>query len=70
MGSHYHRAYACPYYTSDAKGRIVCEAGQIRMRSTTMTLAYADSYCCSVTDWPRCTLAQAVTVEYEKKGRG
>ena len=68
MSSYYHRAFACPYYTSDAKGVLRCEGGSVRMRRPAL-LSYAERFCCNPQGWERCTLAQAVTADYNKRPR-
>ena len=67
MPGYYGLIFACPYYRSDDKGKILCEGGIVRMHSSSQTRRYATDYCCSVDRWASCSIARALTAYYERR---
>lgn len=60
------KTWMCPYYKSDDKNYIKCEAGKIEFDTGRATmLQYADAYCADE-DWENCTLAKMLTGSYDR----
>ena len=61
---HYHRMYwACPFYKTDTKEQLRCEAGRFEMDAC--GVQYCAEYCADHLGWRRCTMARAVLRRYE-----
>lgn len=67
--SYSNRVWICPYYLSDRRDRMCCEAGEVKLPDRIATLDYMERYCSSY-DWEDCTLAQALGGFYEREQKG
>lgn len=63
-------AFQCPYFQAGGKGKkLECECGRLVFPSREAYLDYVFRYCGKNPGWERCTLAQNLTMEYERRGK-
>ena len=65
MGDYTKKIFVCPFYTSNAKGVVRCEGGNISFPDRELSREYFDSFCASY-EWGRCSIAKALVNFYEK----
>lgn len=63
------RVMKCPYFKFYRKRCVYCEAGVLHLPSKEAWNEYTRQYCCDITAWKRCTLAVAMTRDYDRKER-
>ena len=61
-------AFQCPYFQAGGKGlKVECEGGKLIFQSREAYLSYVGLYRGKCPGWERCTLAQNLTREYERR---
>ena len=61
------KVWACPFFRWDQRGRFHCEGGCVAFEDRETYGEYTEKYCCSVEGWEDCTLAQALTRQYDRQ---
>lgn len=62
-----HLTWSCPFYKSDDKCVIRCEAGRMKFFDFKAEIEYANKYCADPAGWQECTLARNCCRYYERK---
>lgn len=65
MGNYTNKIFICPFYTSNAKGLVRCEGGNISFCNEALSKEYFDCFCASY-NWKGCSIARALVGFYEK----
>ena len=60
------RAWACPFFKWDEKGKTHCEGGCMSMPDKKSYSDYADRYCGDIHGWKSCTFAAALLKYYDR----
>lgn len=61
------RYWCCPYWKYERKLKFICEAGTIHFFDRKAWSDYVERYCCDRNNWEKCTLAQSLNREYERR---
>lgn len=63
MAHYTNKIFKCPYYTSNSKGLIRCQGGNITMCNDSELRKYYIEYCAS-DRWDKCSMAKALNKFY------
>lgn len=66
MAGYSHRAWQCPYFNSDEKQVIRCEAGRLTFPDGEAIHRFGSQFCASSKGWHGCPLAACLEEYYER----
>lgn len=65
---YYHKDYKCPFYGTSTKLQVRCEGGTQLCFPDKLSITYHINHiCCD--DWKSCTIARALNLYYDRKGK-